>query len=121
MQRIPHIWDVVAADSPPLKMLGTCHIHLPALISTCCLQVTHDISHLSAADVFRAPGVQTPLITRFSTVIHERGSPETLRDPRGFAVSPFLLTRRVCCGSLPLHVLLVQFPLTCLPIETAHW
>jgi hypothetical protein len=23
---------------------------------------------------------------RFSTVIHERGSPETLRDPRGFAV-----------------------------------
>ncbi|CAK0787184.1 catalase A [Coccomyxa viridis] len=49
-------------------------------------EVTHDISHLSAADVFRAPGVQTPLITRFSTVIHERGSPETLRDPRGFAV-----------------------------------
>ena len=50
------------------------------------LQVTHDISHLSCADVFRAPGVQTPVIVRFSTVIHERGSPETLRDPRGFAV-----------------------------------
>ena len=50
------------------------------------MQVTHDVSHLSAADVFRAPGVQTPLIARFSTVIHERGSPETLRDPRGFAV-----------------------------------
>jgi catalase len=30
--------------------------------------------------------VQTPVIVRFSTVIHERGSPETLRDPRGFAV-----------------------------------
>ena len=50
------------------------------------VQVTHDISHLTAADVFRAPGVQTPVIVRFSTVIHERGSPETLRDPRGFAV-----------------------------------
>ena len=50
------------------------------------LQVTHDISNLSCADVFRAPGVQTPVIVRFSTVIHERGSPETLRDPRGFAV-----------------------------------
>jgi catalase len=49
-------------------------------------EVTHDISHLSCADVFRAPGVQTPVIVRFSTVIHERGSPETLRDPRGFAV-----------------------------------
>jgi catalase len=49
-------------------------------------EVTHDISHLTCADVFRAPGVQTPVIVRFSTVIHERGSPETLRDPRGFAV-----------------------------------
>lgn len=49
-------------------------------------EVTHDISHLSCADVFRAPGAQTPVIVRFSTVIHERGSPETLRDPRGFAV-----------------------------------
>ncbi|KAK9109438.1 hypothetical protein Sjap_017498 [Stephania japonica] len=49
-------------------------------------EVTHDISQLSCADFLRAPGVQTPLIVRFSTVIHERGSPETLRDPRGFAV-----------------------------------
>lgn len=48
--------------------------------------MTHDISHLTCADFLRAPGVQTPLIIRFSTVIHERGSPETLRDPRGFAI-----------------------------------
>ena len=78
-------------------------------------QVTHDISHLSAADVFRAPGVQTPLITRFSTVIHERGSPETLRDPRGFAVRPFssllpilkprllLFHAWLSCTSMPIH------------------
>lgn len=49
-------------------------------------QVTHDISGLTCADFLRAPGVQTPVIVRFSTVVHERGSPETLRDPRGFAV-----------------------------------
>ncbi|KAE8701256.1 Catalase-2 [Hibiscus syriacus] len=49
-------------------------------------EVTHDISHLTCADFLLAPGVQTPLIVRFSTVIHELGSPETLRDPRGFAV-----------------------------------
>ncbi|KAL4858318.1 Catalase isozyme 2 [Chlorella vulgaris] len=49
-------------------------------------EVTHDVSHLTCADFLRAPGVQTPLIARFSTVIHERGSPETLRDPRGFAI-----------------------------------
>lgn len=49
-------------------------------------EVTHDVSHLTGADFLRAPGVQTPVIVRFSTVIHERGSPETIRDPRGFAV-----------------------------------
>lgn len=49
-------------------------------------EVTHDITDLSCADVFRAVGAKTPVIARFSTVIHERGSPETLRDPRGFAV-----------------------------------
>ncbi|OWM70577.1 hypothetical protein CDL15_Pgr014250 [Punica granatum] len=49
-------------------------------------EVTHDISNLTCADFLRAPGVRTPVIVRFSTVIHERGSPETLRDPRGFAV-----------------------------------
>lgn len=49
-------------------------------------EVTHDITNLTCADFLRAPGVQTPCIVRFSTVIHERGSPETLRDPRGFAI-----------------------------------
>ncbi|MQL67645.1 catalase, partial [Streptomyces vinaceus] len=38
-------------------------------------EVTHDISHLTCADFLRAPGVQTPVICRFSTVVHERGSP----------------------------------------------
>ena len=49
-------------------------------------EVTHYVNNLTCADFLRAPGVQTPVIVRFSTVIHERGSPETLRDPRGFAV-----------------------------------
>lgn len=49
-------------------------------------ECTHDVSDLTFADFLRAPGVTTPVIVRFSTVIHERGSPETIRDPRGFAV-----------------------------------
>lgn len=61
-------------------------------------EVTHDITHLTCADFLRAPGVQTPVIVRFSTVIHERGSPETLRDPRGFAVKFY--TREVCQTSI---------------------
>ena len=31
-------------------------------------------------------GTETPVFVRFSTVIHGQGSPETARDPRGFAV-----------------------------------
>lgn len=44
-----------------------------------------DLSHLSMATLFSKPGKKTPVFVRFSTVIHSKGSPETLRDPRGFA------------------------------------
>ena len=49
-------------------------------------ECTHDVTDITCADFLRSPGAQTPVIVRFSTVIHERGSPETIRDPRGFAV-----------------------------------
>lgn len=45
---------------------------------------TRDISDLTTAKVFN-PGTQTPVFVRFSSVIHGGTSPETLRDPRGFA------------------------------------
>ena len=32
--------------------------------------------------------MQTPIATRFSLVTHPKGSPESLRDTRGMAVSP---------------------------------
>ena len=47
--------------------------------------VTRDISRYTKAAVF-APGVETEVVVRFSTVAGERGSPDTWRDPRGFAV-----------------------------------
>ena len=46
--------------------------------------VTGDISAYTKAQVF-TPGTKTPVFVRFSTVIHGNHSPETLRDPRGFA------------------------------------
>jgi len=49
-------------------------------------EVTHDVSALTCCDALRAPGTRTPVAVRFSTVVHPQGSPETLRDPRGFAV-----------------------------------
>ncbi|MCY1042295.1 catalase [Corallococcus sp. bb12-1] len=45
-----------------------------------------DFSQLTRASVFSKKGKTTPMFVRFSTVIHPSGSPETLRDPRGFAL-----------------------------------
>ncbi len=45
-----------------------------------------DWSAHTKADLFSAEGKRTPIFLRFSTVIHPKGSPEQLRDPRGFAV-----------------------------------
>jgi len=50
------------------------------------LTVTGDISRYSKAKMFDAVGKKTPLFLRFSTVGGERGSADTERDPRGFAV-----------------------------------
>lgn len=43
-----------------------------------------DLSELTKAKVF-ASGTITPVFVRFSSVVHGTHSPETLRDPRGFA------------------------------------
>lgn len=43
------------------------------------------LQSLTTASLFRT-GKRTPVFVRFSTVIHGKGSPETLRDPRGFAI-----------------------------------
>jgi len=44
------------------------------------------IDKYTRAKLFQQKGKQTPVFVRFSTVIHSSHSPETLRDPRGFAV-----------------------------------
>ncbi len=44
------------------------------------------IAKFTRAKLFQQKGKRTPLFVRFSTVIHGGHSPETLRDPRGFAV-----------------------------------
>lgn len=49
------------------------------------LEVTEDVSQFTKAALFQ-PGVRTESVVRFSTVAGENGSPDTWRDPRGFAV-----------------------------------
>lgn len=48
--------------------------------------VTNDITRYTKADLFSAVGKKTELFLRFSTVGGEKGSADTARDPRGFAV-----------------------------------
>ncbi|MDF5722133.1 MAG: catalase [Rhizonema sp. PD37] len=44
-----------------------------------------DLSGITMAAPFQKAGKKTPVFVRFSSVIHPQGSPETLRDPRGFS------------------------------------
>ena len=45
-----------------------------------------NVSQYTYAKFLQDKGKRTPVFVRFSTVIHSKGSPETARDPRGFAV-----------------------------------
>jgi catalase len=48
-------------------------------------ETTEDVSQFTRAALFQ-PGVRTEALSRFSTVAGELGSPDTWRDPRGFAL-----------------------------------
>jgi catalase len=48
--------------------------------------VTHDISKYTTAKLFSRVGNSCPMFARFSTVGGEKGSADTARDPRGFAL-----------------------------------
>src|SRR5882672_1698556 len=48
--------------------------------------VTHDITKYTTAELFNTIGKQTKVFVRFSTVGGEKGSADTERDPRGFAI-----------------------------------
>lgn len=49
-------------------------------------RTARSFSEHTRAHFLAEAGRETPVFVRFSTVIHGTGSPETLRDPRGFAV-----------------------------------
>jgi catalase len=49
-------------------------------------EVTHDITDLTSAEIFKKVGNKARATARFSTVGGESGSADTARDPRGFSV-----------------------------------
>ena len=49
-------------------------------------EVTHDVTKYCKAKFLNQVGKKTPIFLRFSTVGGEKGSADTERDPRGFAI-----------------------------------
>ena len=49
-------------------------------------EATKDVSEYTKARFLEKTGKRTPVFARFSTVAGEKGSSDTVRDPRGFAV-----------------------------------
>jgi catalase len=49
-------------------------------------EVTADLSAYTRAKVFNGIGKQTEVFGRFSTVAGSKGAPDSVRDPRGFAI-----------------------------------
>lgn len=49
-------------------------------------EVTNDVTKWTKAKFLSEVGKRTPVFVRFSTVAGEKGSADTVRDPRGFAV-----------------------------------
>jgi len=60
-------------------------------------ETTEDVSRYTKAALFQ-PGVSTEMLARFSTVAGEQGSPDTWRDPRGFALK-FYTSRAITTSS----------------------
>jgi catalase len=52
-------------------------------------EVTADVREHTKASFLSEVGKRTPLFVRFSTVAGEQGHPDTVRDPRGFAVKMY--------------------------------
>src|SRR5712664_3976624 len=49
-------------------------------------EVTRDVTRWTRARFLSRVGMRTEMFARFSTVARERGSADTVRDPRGFAL-----------------------------------
>ncbi len=49
-------------------------------------EVTEDVTWFTKASFLASVGKRTPMFARFSTVAGEQGYPDTVRDPRGFAL-----------------------------------
>ncbi|DBA86136.1 hypothetical protein WJX77_002458 [Trebouxia sp. C0004] len=64
-------------------------VHARGMVAKGYFEVTDDASDITMAHFLGQKGRRTPVAARFSTVTHEKGSPEGLRDVRGFSVKMY--------------------------------
>ncbi len=64
-------------------------VHAKAAGSRGEFEVTHDITDITSAAFLSEVGKKTPFLVRISTVGPERGSADTVRDVRGWAMKFF--------------------------------
>jgi len=61
-------------------------VHAQGAVAKGNFVVTNQMTDYTMAAFLNETGKSTPVLARFSTVIHSKDSPEFLRDPRGFAL-----------------------------------
>ncbi len=61
-------------------------VHAPGSAAHGYFELTSSLSDISKAGIFNRVGQRTPVFARFSTVAGNKGSADTARDVRGFAV-----------------------------------
>ena len=61
-------------------------VHARASLAHGYFELTHSLSAFTTAQVLTEVGKKTPMVARLSTVAGSRGSADTVRDTRGFAV-----------------------------------
>lgn len=82
------------------------------MISTCFVfQVTHDVTDICKAKFLNQINKRTPIAARFSTIISNIGSADTVRDGRGFAVKFYTEDGNFDLVGLSLPVFSVKDPL----------
>ncbi|KAI0473940.1 catalase [Xylariaceae sp. FL0804] len=64
-------------------------VHAKAAGAWGAFEVTHDLSAITSCGFLTGVGKRTPVLARISTVAGEKGSADTARDVRGFAVKFF--------------------------------
>lgn len=88
-ERIPERYIFSALVGIFQKLTSNSVVHAKAAGAWGEFEVTHDVTHITSADFLKEVGKKTKVLARISTVAGARGSSDTVRDIRGWALKMF--------------------------------